>query len=187
MGFIKTFGILATIAATASALPQGFEKRQATNTASAPSSSSSSAGGSGSGIQIVNNMDSTVYLWSTSNTGGSMQTLASGGGTYSEDWQTNSDGGGISIKMSTSESEDSVLQFEYTENGEKLFWDLSSINLDSNSDFISQGFQATPSDSSCKSASCSPGDSNCAETYQHPNDVDTNSCSLDSGFTLTLG
>ncbi|CAL5867412.1 uncharacterized protein PFLUO_LOCUS1631 [Penicillium psychrofluorescens] len=186
MGFIKTVGILATIAATASALPQGFVKRQGTSTASAPSSSSSSSSG-GNGIQIVNNMDSTVYLWSTSNTGGSMQTLASGGGTYSEDWQTNSDGGGISIKMSTSEDEDSVLQFEYTENGDTLFWDLSSINLDSSSDFISQGFQATPSDSSCNSASCSPGDSSCAETYQKPDDVDTNSCSLDSGFTLTLG
>ncbi|KAJ5625667.1 hypothetical protein N7510_001976 [Penicillium lagena] len=186
MGFMKTIGILATIAATASALPQGFEKRQATSTSSAPSTSSSAAS-SGSGIQIVNNMDSTVYLWSTSNTGGSMQTLPSGGGTYSEDWQTNSDGGGISIKMSTSQSEDSVLQFEYTQNGDTLYWDLSSINLDSSSDFVSQGFQAIPSDSSCNSATCAAGDSSCAQAYQHPDDVDTNSCSLSSGFTLTLG
>ncbi|KAJ5584894.1 uncharacterized protein N7459_004694 [Penicillium hispanicum] len=142
---------------------------------------------SGSGLQIVNNMDATVYLWTTSSNSGDMQTLDSNGGTHSEDWTTNSDGGGISVKLSTSQNEDSVLQFEYTQDGDTLYWDLSSINLNSESDFIKSGFSASPSDSSCVSASCDAGDSNCSAAYQKPDDTDTNSCSTSAKYTLTLG
>ncbi|PLB49857.1 hypothetical protein P170DRAFT_353222 [Aspergillus steynii IBT 23096] len=179
----------ASLAVAASALPKPAPSATSSGTAasSSASSGSSSGGGGGGGVQIVNNLDSTVYLWSTSSDAGSMQKLNSGGGTYSEDWQTNSNGGGISIKLSTSESQDSVLQFEYTTSGDDIYWDLSSIDLDSSSDFVSAGFSASPSDSSCKSVSCSAGDSNCAESYQNPDDKDTNSCSSSSGFTLTLG
>jgi hypothetical protein len=116
-----------------------------------------------------------------------MQTMKSGGGDYSEKWNTNSNGGGISIKMSTSESEDSVLQFEYTQDGSTIYWDMSSIDLDSTSDFVKSGFTVEPSDSSCTSVSCAAGDAGCKEAYQKPDDVATNSCSLDAGFTLTLG
>ncbi|KAL5365799.1 hypothetical protein BJX96DRAFT_159774 [Aspergillus floccosus] len=185
--FVATF-----LAATAAAMPQPHQARDASATASStPTSSSaspSSTSGSGGGsVQIVNNMGSTVYLWTTSATSGDMQTLTSGGGTYSEKWATNSNGGGISIKMSTSESQDSVLQFEYTEDGDKLYWDLSSINLDSDSEFVKSGFSVTPSDSSCSAASCAAGDSNCADSYQHPDDTNTNSCSTSAQYTLTLG
>jgi hypothetical protein len=128
-----------------------------------------------------------VYLWSTDSGPGSMQTISSGGGDYSEKWNTNSNGGGISIKMSTTESESSVLQFEYTQDGSTIYWDMSSIDLDSTSDFVKSGFTVQPSDSSCTSVSCAAGDANCKEAYQKPDDVNTNSCSLDAGFTLTLG
>lgn len=176
----------ATFAVAATALPKAAPTASSSGTAASSSASSGSDGGGG-GVQIINNLGSTVYLWSTSSGAGSMQEVNSGGGTYSENWQTNSDGGGISIKMSTSQSQDSVLQFEYTTSGEDLFWDLSSIDLDSSSDFVSSGFSATPDDSSCKSVSCSAGDSNCAESYQKSDDKDTNSCSSSAGFTLTLG
>jgi hypothetical protein len=138
-------------------------------------------------VQIVNNYDTDIYVWSTSAESGDMQTIKSGGGTYSENWQTNPNGGGISIKMSTSESKDSVLQFEYTLDSDKLFWDLSSINMDSSSEFVKNGFSAIPSDSSCSTATCEAGDSNCAQSYQHPDDVNTLSCSTDAQYTLTLG
>ncbi|KAB8068751.1 hypothetical protein BDV29DRAFT_195428 [Aspergillus leporis] len=157
----------------------------ASSTASAPSTSTSTSG-SGS-VQIVNNLDTIVYLWSTSGSSSEMQTLSSGGGTYSEAWHTQSSGGGISIKMATTESESSVLQFEYTGDGETLYWDLSSINLDSDSEFITAGFSATPDDSSCSSVSCSAGDTDCAESYQEAGDTDTNSCSASAGITVTLG
>eukprot|EP01084_Bolivina_argentea_P165884 288110_1 len=114
------------LAATAAALPQPIARSEG---------SALETRGDGGGIQIVNNMDTDVYLWTTSSGSSSMKTLSSGGGDYSEDWDTNSNGGGISIKMSTTQDESSVLQFEYTQNGDTLFWDMSSIDLDSSSDF----------------------------------------------------
>ncbi|KAJ5143704.1 uncharacterized protein N7515_002491 [Penicillium bovifimosum] len=177
-----TFNVFLTglLAATAAALPQG-------NYARSGESGAVEARDSGSGgIQIVNNLGTDVYLWTTSSDPGSMKTL-SAGSDYSEDWTTNSNGGGISIKMSTTQSKDSVLQFEYTQDDDKFFWDMSSIDLDETSEFIKGGFTAKPSDSSCRSASCAAGDANCAESYQHPDDVNTYSCSKDSSFTLTLG
>ncbi|KAJ5239890.1 hypothetical protein N7468_004509 [Penicillium chermesinum] len=169
--FFTNVALSAILATTAVALPKPLAPRD-----------------SGSGnVQIINNLSKDVYLWSTAAESGSMQTMTSGGGTYSEKWGTNSNGGGISIKMSTSQDEDSVLQFEYTQDGDTLYWDLSSINLDSNSDFITAGFSATPSDQSCPSATCDAGDSNCQAAYQHPDDVATLSCSTDVQYTLTLG
>ncbi|KAJ5387888.1 Secreted thaumatin-like protein calA [Penicillium cosmopolitanum] len=196
MAFLKTLGFIA-LAATASALPQGYwptatTSAVSTTTPSASASGSASASASptsstGSGINIVNNMDQDIYIWSTSDSTSGMQTLSSGGGTYTESWRTNSDGGGISIKMATSESEDSVLQFEYTKGDDTLWWDLSSINLASDSLFISSGFAVTTDDSSCSSATCSAGDTDCADSYQQSDDVDTFSCSTSAAFTLNLG
>lgn len=200
MQFFKTLSLLTTIVSTVSALPQGLRPtvtevvRLSPITATATSTSSTSASASatatstssGKGIEIVNNLSETVYIWSTSNTASEMKTLASGD-SYSETWRTNSDGGGISIKMSTSTSEESVLQFEYTESDETLWWDLSSINLDSDSTFITAGFGVTTDDSSCSDATCAAGDTACAESYQESDDVDTLSCSSSAAFTMTLG
>ncbi|OQD76635.1 hypothetical protein PENDEC_c004G01613 [Penicillium decumbens] len=168
--FFSNVFITSILAATAAALPH-------------------SARDSGSGsVQFVNNMGSDVYLWTTAADPGSMKTLNSGGGTHSEGWQDNSNGGGVSIKLSTTQSDtDSVLQFEYTVNSDTLFWDLSSINMNPSSDFIKSGFSVTPSDSSCKSATCAAGDANCADSYQHPDDVNTLSCSTSANYVVTLG
>ncbi|KAJ5540306.1 hypothetical protein N7513_008638 [Penicillium frequentans] len=178
--------VTSILAVTAAAMPRPNNvARDATSTSTSTSASSTSS--SSGSVQIVNNLDTDVYVWSTSSSSGDMQTLSTGGGTYSENWQINPDGGGISIKMSTSTNEDSVLQFEYTEEGETLYWDLSSINLDSDSDFVTSGFSVTPSDSSCSSATCEPGDANCADSYQHPDDTNTLSCSTSAQYVLTLG
>ncbi|KAJ5330474.1 Secreted thaumatin-like protein calA [Penicillium atrosanguineum] len=143
--------------------------------------------GSGS-VQFVNNMSDDVYMWTTSADPGEMQTLSGGGGTFSQAWQTNSNGGGISIKLSTTTSDtDSVLQFEYTVDSDTLYWDMSSINMDSSSDFVTNGFSVVPSDSSCTTATCAPGDTDCADSYQHPDDVNTLSCSTSATYVVTLG
>jgi hypothetical protein len=193
MQFFKTLSLLSTIAATVSALPQGLHPTITETitlspiSATAPATSTSSAATStstGTGIQIVNNLDETIYIWSTSNTASEMQTIASGD-SYTES-RTNSDGG-ISIKMATTTSEESVLQFEYTESEDTLWWDLSCINLDKDSSFISSGFGVTTDDSSCSSATCAAGDTDCADAYQQADDVDTYSCSSSAAFTMTLG
>ena len=157
-----------------------------TSTLSA-STVSSAASATGTGLSIVNNLSETVYLWVVSETEGEMQTLAPGESFDGHTWLTNSNGGGISIKLSTSDLCDSVLQFEYTQTGEVLYWDLSSINLLKTSSFITAGFGVTISDSSCTTATCAPGDANCIESYQHPNDVNTLACTVDAAYKLTLG
>ncbi|KAJ6095891.1 Secreted thaumatin-like protein calA [Penicillium sp. IBT 16267x] len=141
----------------------------------------------GSGVNIVNNLAQTVYLWTTSNVAGDMVTIESGGGRYYEDWQINSDGGGISIKLSTDTSESSVLQFEYTKEDETIWWDMSSINLLQTSLFVLEGFSVTSNDASCSTVTCDAGDANCSQSYQHPDDIDTRSCSSSAAFTLNLG
>ncbi|KAJ6123988.1 hypothetical protein N7471_011305 [Penicillium samsonianum] len=178
-----TFNVFLTglLAATAAALPYSARSGE-----SGESGAIETRGSGSGGLQIVNNMGKDLYLWTTSSDAGSMKTLSTGGD-YSEGWTTNSNGGGISIKISTSETKDSVLQFEYTQDGSTLFWDMSSIDLDATSDFVKSGFTVVPSDSSCKSVSCAAGDANCKDAYQLPDDVNTYSCSLSSGFTLTLG
>lgn len=152
-----------------------------------PSTVSTAASATGSGLNILNNMDETVYLWVVTETQGEMQTLASGESFDGHTWLTNSNGGGISIKISTSELCDSVLQFEYTQTGDVLYWDLSSINLLKTSAFITSGFGVTISDSSCTDATCAAGDANCIESYQHPDDVNTLACGVNNAYTLTLG
>ena len=141
----------------------------------------------GSGVKVVNNLAETVYLWTTSNVAEDMITIEEGGGHYYEDWQINSDGGGISIKMSTSSDESSVLQFEYTKEDETIWWDMSSINLLKTSLFVQEGFAVTSNDATCSTVTCDAGDEDCSESYQHPDDVDTRSCSSSAAFTLTLG
>ncbi|CDM27760.1 hypothetical protein DTO013E5_8799 [Penicillium roqueforti] len=175
-----TFNVFLTglLAATAAAVPLSAR--------SGESGAVQTRDSGGGGLQIVNNMGKDLYLWTTSSDAGSMQTISSGGD-HSEDWTTNSNGGGISIKLSTSETKDSVLQFEYTQNGDTLFWDMSSIDLDASSDFVKAGFTVVPSDSSCKTVSCAAGDADCKDAYQLPDDVNTYSCSLSADFTLTLG
>jgi hypothetical protein len=196
--FFSKILVPAAFALTVSALPQFYPggsmtrhdapttsttSISTTSPSASPSATTSSSGGS---VQIVNNLDFTVYLWSTSDTSSAMQTIESGE-TYSETYQTNSNGGGISIKMATTESQASVLQFEYTKASDTLFWDLSSIDMDSDSEFITAGFSATPNDSSCSSVTCAAGDSDCSEVYQESDDVATQSCSATAGITVTLG
>ncbi|KAL4889813.1 hypothetical protein BDV59DRAFT_195470 [Aspergillus ambiguus] len=168
---------LIVLAAIAAAMP--YPQKHSSSTSA---SSSSSTSNSGSGIQIVNNLGITVYLWTTTSKPGSLKAVPPGG-TFTDSWST----GGTSVKMSTSKSDASVLQFEYSVSGDKLYWDLSSINLAANSRFITSGFSVTPDDSGCPSASCEPGDSKCADSYQSPADLNTHSCSSSTQYTVTLG
>ncbi|KAJ5958279.1 uncharacterized protein N7479_005429 [Penicillium vulpinum] len=155
-------------------------------TTSAVPPSTSSAAATGSGVSIVNNLSHPVYLWVVTDNPGVMQTLAAGE-TFTDSWLINNNGGGISIKMSTTEVCDDVLQFEYTQSGSVLFWDLSSIDMAKDSPFVTAGFGVTISDESCPTATCAPGDAYCVESYQLPDDVNTLACGLDNAYTLTLG
>lgn len=174
MMFTKAL-VAATLATLAAALPQPSVVRR----------------DGGGGVTIVNNMDSDVYAWSVANSVSSMHTLSAGGGSYTESWQTNSNGGGVSIKLSTSQDQTDVLQFEYTQGGETIFWDMSCIDMDRDaSTFTKNGFDVSPSQTSenCPAVNCHAGDATCAEAYLQPKDDHaTHGCPIDTSFVLTLG
>lgn len=180
MMFTKTVGLAAAaFAAIASALPHGSLSRRGNDTVpSIP----------GGGVVIVNNLADTVYAWSVANVAGPMQTLTAPSGSYTESWRTNPDGGGISIKLATTQSQADVLQFEYTTAGDLIFWDLSCINMAAGSEFTQYGFSVTSNNPNCPSATCAAGDEACAAAYLYPSDNSaTHGCSLDTTFTLTIG
>ncbi|KAL4810069.1 hypothetical protein BDV18DRAFT_52522 [Aspergillus unguis] len=174
MMFTKAL-VAATLATLSAALPHTVERRD----------------GGGGGVTIVNNMGSDVYAWSVANGNSKMQTLSSGGGSYTETWQANPNGGGVSIKLSTSQEQVDVLQFEYTESGETIFWDMSCIDMDRDSStFTKNGFSVSPSQTgaNCPSVNCHAGDTSCAEAYLQPKDDHaTHGCPIDTTFILTLG
>ncbi|OJJ51418.1 hypothetical protein ASPZODRAFT_127487 [Penicilliopsis zonata CBS 506.65] len=178
MMFTKTFGLAAAFASLASAVPTTISRRSGNTT---------SSGSSGS-VDIINNLNTTIYAWSVSETSGPMITLEAGSGSYSESWRVNPDGGGISIKLSTTESQDDVLQFEYTESGDTIYWDLSCINMGTDSAFTKYGFAVVSDDSSCPNATCAAGDTACADAYLVPDDNQaTHGCPINTALTLTLG
>ncbi|OKL62660.1 hypothetical protein UA08_01631 [Talaromyces atroroseus] len=207
MQFTKTLGLLATFGALASALPTNFQRRDGGNsTASATGDNNSnnnnnntttttttttngvnSSNGSSGSVNIQNNMGSTMYLWSVSENADPMITVQPGG-SYSESWRTNPDGGGISIKMAMKPEQVDVLQYEYTLQGDTIFWDLSCIDMGTSSQFTTAGFAVTSSDSTCPSATCQPGDSACADAYLVPDDNQaTHGCPAGTQMNLNIG
>jgi len=132
-------------------------------------------------------MGQTLYLWSTSNVAGTMVTLPVGG-TYAESWKLNPDLGGISIKVATTPDEADVFQFEYTLVGDKIWWDVSLINLLLTSLFDKLGFTVTPDTSNCRAVTCPAGDTQCSDAYLFPSDDQaTRSCVATTNLVLNLG
>ena len=173
MFFTKYFGLAAIAATLSSALPALIPRQDP-----APSG----------GVQIVNNLNIPIYAWSVSDSDGPMQTLPPSGGSYSEPWRSNPNGGGISIKLATDPSEADVLQFEYTDSNPTVYWDLSCINMGLNSQFASYGFSVTSNNDQCPPATCTAGDTACSAAYLQPSDNGaTHGCPVNTGFTVQIG
>jgi hypothetical protein len=177
MKFTQTFGLAAVLASVASALPTA----RSTN-GTAPS------GGNGGGVTIINNMDQTMYLWSVADTADTPMVTVPQGQSYSENWRLNSNGGGISIKMATTPSQDDVLQYEYTLVEPLIYWDLSLINMSNDSLFTKVGFAVDSNTPDCQAATCAPGDIACADAYLFPTDDHaTHGCQANTHMTLNVG
>ncbi|KAJ5557639.1 antigenic thaumatin domain protein [Penicillium frequentans] len=74
------------------------------------------------------------------------------------------DDGGFSIKITTTNLDNGVLQFEYTEQDDTLWWDLSLINKGNGTRmFVEEGINATTSCEGGKNVDCPAGDSCCHE------------------------
>ncbi|OKL60540.1 hypothetical protein UA08_04343 [Talaromyces atroroseus] len=182
--FTKAIGIFAALSAAASALPTSHNgRRHAHGHQVVPRDTTVTS----DGVEITNNMDQTIYLWSVSDVSSEMYTINSGE-SYSENWRTNPNGGGISIKMSFTPEETDVLQYEYTYDDPIIWWDLSCINMGDNSGFSTVGFAVTSDDADCPSAICAPGDYACAAAYLFPDDnTATHACTSSNLLHLNLG
>ncbi|RAO65311.1 uncharacterized protein BHQ10_001323 [Talaromyces amestolkiae] len=189
--FSKALGLFAALSAVATALPAVHNLNNVRHHAHSMHrhlmARQESTNITSDGVQIVNNMEKTVYLWSVSDVSSDMYTLNSGE-TYSENWRTNPNGGGISIKISFSPEQTNVLQYEYTYENPTIWWDLSCINMGDNSDFTTMGFAVSSTDSTCESATCAAGDVACAAAYLLPDDNwATHSCESSDLLKLDLG
>lgn len=177
MLFGKTLGLATLFATLASAIPTVVRRNE-------------TAGGSGGNgdVQIKNNLASTIYLWSVAGDPGKMHTLSAHGGTYQESFKAGPGGGGVSIKLATKPSQEDVLQFEYTKGGDTIYWDLSCINMGSDSEFTKYGFAVNSNNDKCPKAVCKAGDSNCADAYLQPKDDHaTHGCPLQTHFDVEIG
>lgn len=139
-------------------------------------------------IKIVNKLSRPIYLQSVSNTARPLRTLSANGGWYNEDWQTNPEGGGISIKMAVQRDMNDIIQFEYTVQDNVVYWDVSLIDAKSNSPFINEGFTVIPDRPGCKSSICEPFDTYCRDVYFHPNDnYAVRGCSQAVNLQMSIG
>jgi hypothetical protein len=171
MKFSQCLSVAAAFASSVSALPHAIRR-----------------GGGNGGVTVVNNMAKTVYLWSVANVANDSMVTLNHGQTYEEDWRVNSNGGGVSLKISTTPEQQDVLQYEYTLASPTIFWDLSCIDMGTGSEFTTVGFAVTSDNPSCVSATCKPGDSACAAAYLFPTDDHaTHGCDASTHMTLNLG
>ncbi|MCJ1394778.1 hypothetical protein MMC18_007658 [Xylographa bjoerkii] len=135
---------------------------------------------------VVNNQCGfPVYLWSVGETSSEMFTIEPNGTPYSEEYQTRTDGGGISIKISTVyEDEQIITQFEYTLGKGQLWYDVSNVN---GFPFSDDGLELIPSESSCRNVTCPAGEGACHAAYTLPEDNwATAECDPTSDLTMTL-
>ena len=174
MMFTKALGLATAFATLSSALPHVARQGNGTDDA---------------GIQIVNNLNGPVYLWSVGGHVSDMHTLNSNGGTWSGTWKK-LDSGGVSIKMATKPDKSDVLQFEYTKASDIIWWDLSCIDMGTASEFTKYGFAVHPNKDGgdCQSAVCKAGDKTCSDAYLKPHqDKNTHACQVDTSFTMHIG
>src|SRR5438067_2249235 len=108
----------------------------------------------GNGRANVNNQcKETAYIWSIADSADAKAVTLAPGGSYSETYRVNNNGGGVSLKMATAESQAEISQFEYTvsDSESKVYYDLSNVN---GYPFKDGGIAITPSDSSCVPITC---------------------------------
>lgn len=141
----------------------------------------------GNGRANINNQcKETAYIWSIADSADAQMVTLSPGGSYSEIYRVNMNGGGISLKMAATPSQGQVSQFEYTvgDSGSRVYYDLSNIN---GYPFKDGGISITPSDSSCVPVACDAGVANCHEAYNQPyDDYATHGCPISSDLNLVL-
>lgn len=81
-----------------------------------------------------------------------------------------------------------IIQFEYTVQGNVIYWDVSLIDAKSNSPFINEGFTVIPDRPDCNPSICEPFDIHSRDVYFHPNDnYAVRGCSRAVNLRMAIG
>jgi len=130
---------------------------------------------------VVNNCPSDIYLWSVGDVSSPMFHV-SAGANWTEPYQTRQSGG-ISIKISPTTSDVTIVQFEYTLDSH-LWYDLSNVN---GNPFQGSDLLLSSEGSLCQDIACPAGQPNCKMAYTVFNDdYATHACNGDVDLTLTF-
>lgn len=138
---------------------------------------------------IMNSCKFPIYAWSIGDTNGPRNTIQPGEA-WSEEFYSKKDGGGPSIKITTTKSLDqatSLTQLEYTSN-DKLWYDLSNIDLGHTgaAPFAGHVLDLVPSYEACNRIICPAETPVCNAAYNAPNDVRTSACGGDTDLFLEV-
>jgi hypothetical protein len=143
---------------------------------------------------INNYCDFEVYVWPTDgDRNPSSGTPIPPGSNWWEEYRTVSTGGGVSLKITTSNNLGPITQFEYTvsnwlgEDHWDIFYDGSNIDCKTtNCPFWEYNLYIGASDESCSAGPC-PAKTECPGFYQKPDDDQcTFSCPMSANTTMHL-
>ncbi|KAI4149145.1 MAG: hypothetical protein LQ340_004775 [Diploschistes diacapsis] len=144
----------------------------------------SDAAGTGSVI-VKNNCGFAISLSSVGTSPGAVASVAAGH-SWSEQYQTTSDGGGVSIKIvrdGNPLSSSNITQFEYTLASPEVYYDLSLINGDA---FAGEYNAIVPDGSSCPTVTCQANEVPCAEAYTEPPQPRTKACAASGNIVYNI-
>ena len=134
---------------------------------------------------VHNNCGAPMYLWSVGDVMSERVEIPNKMTIYNETYRARSNLGGISIKISGSDTLSSnQTQFEYTIASSNVWYDISNVdgNALSNVDYVLE-----PSDPDCPVVHCAAQDMKCKEVYNKPDDDHaTHACDINSDLTFTL-
>ncbi|KAK3376791.1 hypothetical protein B0T24DRAFT_229583 [Lasiosphaeria ovina] len=113
-----------------------------------------------------------------------------GGSILRLDWIRNNCGTSVKISKNDPGFNSGILQFEYTyASGDGLYWDVSNIDGAgagrAGTPFYHDNVKATPTDAGAGQGTCQkircPANQLCVDAYNHPDDVRTRWCPLNTG------
>ena len=141
-------------------------------------------------VQILNQCEYSVNLWSCADEDSQMHTVQPGKD-YEEGYRSKNGGGGISIKIAINATTlytypappVAITQLEYTLGGGKIWYDVSNIN---GYPFKDNGLNLTTSDGGGPAVKCAPGVAHCDAAYNKPDDDHATGATADAADIIMV-
>ena len=141
-------------------------------------------------VQIVNQCEYSVNLWSCADKDSNMFTIEPDKD-YKETYTSKTGGGGISIKIAINATTlytwpnppVPITQLEYTLGGGKIWYDVSNIN---GYPFVDNGLNLTTSDNGGPVVKCPPKVAHCDGAYNKPDDDHATGATADSADLIMV-